>query len=302
MSVLSRRAWIAGALAGLPFSQRPARAQASPTGDLRVVDLVLDGDAALARQARLLVPTHLSRNEPQRLLVLLHGLGETNNPSLGLRAWSELYGLVASYQRLRRPPLLPTQTGSRYLTEAREAELAKELADRPFTGFACVCPVTPNPRRSGAPAQALDRYTDWITGTLLPAVRQRIRVANGPFGVGLDGCSLGGYVGIEVFLRRPDVFGAIGMVQGAVGVARVTSYAERLARALDRVGPRSIHLESSSADPFRAATEQLSARLEALEVPHVLRVPPGPHNQPWLREIGTAEMLLFHDRALLPNR
>jgi hypothetical protein len=88
-------------------------------------------------------------------------------------------------------------------------------------------------------------------------------------------------------------------VQGAFSVAGANRYAQRIADAFARVGPRPVHLESSSGDPYRKPNEALSRRLHALGVPNTLRIPPGPHNQPWLREIGTLEMLLWHDRHLV---
>ena len=72
-------------------------------------------------------------------------------------------------------------------------------------------------------------------------------------------------------------------------------YAERIAAALARVGPRAIHLETSEGDPFREATVALADALSKRGVPRELAVLPGPHDQPWLREIGTIEMLRFHD-------
>ncbi len=298
MPELGRRAFVAGC-AGAWLATRPQLAQGQPRSpELEAQDLKLEGDPRIARRARLLVPRHPPPG-PLRLLVLLHGLGETGNPPLALRAWSELYGLVTSYDRLRQPPLARTLEREAYLTDERCADLNASLAARPFAGFACVGPVTPNPSRVGPAPVTLDRYADWLEDVLLPAVRERAPIATAPWGIGLDGCSLGGYVGIEVFLRKPELFGSFGMVQGAFGVARAAGYAQRLAATLDRVGPRPIHLESSSGDPYRRANEALSRELERLGVPHTLRVPPGPHNQPWLREIGTAEMLLWHDRQLL---
>ena len=297
MTSLDRRAFVAGcASAAIASAGGSARGQADSSA-LELHDLELDGDPRIARHARLLRPKHTPG--PLRLLVLLHGLGETGNPALGLRAWSELYGLVSSYERLRSPPLERTLERQRYLTDQRRDELNASLAARPFEGFACICPVTPNPHRVGPAPVTLDRYADWVESVLLTAVRQRVPIADAPWGIGLDGCSLGGYVAIELFLRKPELFGSLGMVQGAFGAARVTSYANRLAATLDRAGARSIHLESSSADPYRRANEALSHRLTALGIPHTLRIPPGPHDQPWLREIGTAEMLVWHDRALL---
>ncbi|HMJ14729.1 MAG TPA: hypothetical protein VK524_25130, partial [Polyangiaceae bacterium] len=116
--------------------------------------------------------------------------------------------------------------------------------------------------------------------------------------VGLDGCSMGGYVALEVFLRKPEIFGTFGGVQSAFSTGAAARYAERLASAVKRVGRLPIHLETSTADPFRKANEQLSRRLSALGVENQLSVVPGPHDQPWLREAGTLEMLLFHDRNL----
>ena len=87
-------------------------------------------------------------------------------------------------------------------------------------------------------------------------------------------------------------------MQGAWGAAQGRRYAERLGEVLARVGPRPIHIESSEGDPYREPNRALSRRLGELGVPHTLLVPPGPHDQPWLREVGTLEMLLWHDREL----
>ena len=53
---------------------------------------------------------------------------------------------------------------------------------------------------------------------------------------------------------------------------------------------------TSSADPFLAGNQALAAALRKKGVACDLRVLPGPHDQPWLREAGTIEMLLWHDR------
>ncbi|HMJ15954.1 MAG TPA: hypothetical protein VK524_31275, partial [Polyangiaceae bacterium] len=107
--------------------------------------LVLPGDTKLARRALLLKPAKPSKAAAQRLLVLLHGLGETKSEELGLVAWSKLYGLTGAYQRLLRPPITRSLPKLRYLTDARLAEMNASLAERPFEGFYMVCPITPNP-------------------------------------------------------------------------------------------------------------------------------------------------------------
>jgi hypothetical protein len=295
---VQRRAFLSSAVA-LAAGARAARAATPVSEELAALDLRLDGDPRLARRALLLVPRHLPAGTGLRLLVLLHGLGETGNELLGIHAWGEKYGLVRAYERLRHPPVARLDERVRYLTSERRDELATELVRRPFTGLAMVCPVTPAPDRVGVVATVLDRYADWLVDTLLPAVRERVPIADAPWGIGLDGCSLGGYVAVETFLRRPEAFGALGTVQGAFKAETGAAYAGRLAATLARWGPRPLHFESSSWDPYREGALALSERLGRLGVPHGLIVPPGPHNQQWLREIGTLEMLLWHDRTLL---
>jgi enterochelin esterase-like enzyme len=261
-------------------------------------DLVLDGDRRLARRALVLLPKVPPPGEKLPLLVLLHGLGETGNELLGIHAWGERYGLVSSYERLKHAPLGRTLEKQRYLTDERLATLNASLAKRPFRGLAIACPVTPNPYKLQPAARTLDRYADWLAETLLPAVRKLGPVATDAEHTGLDGCSLGGYVGVEVFLRKPELFGAFGGVQSAFGAPAARQYAERIAQAIRRVGPRAVRIGSSTQDPYRTANEAFSDRLSELGVPHVLGVLPGPHNQPWLREVGTLDMLLWHDRQL----
>jgi predicted esterase len=297
--VLTRRAFLAAAGATLvTVEPRVASCRTPESDELQQHDLRLDGDPKLARRALVLVPKHVPTCARLPLLVLLHGLGETGNELLGIHAWGDLYGLVRCYERLRRPPVVRTRPGRPFLSEQRLSELNGSLERKPLQGLVIACPVTPNPHRSGPAAQVLDEYAEWIHGALLPAVRRVAPLVDGAEGRGLDGCSLGGYVAIELMLRRPELFGTFGTVQGAYSAPRAVQYARALARVLQRVGPRPIHIESSSQDPYREANEAMSRELGRLGVPHELCVPVGPHSQPWLREVGTLEMLLWHDRQL----
>lgn len=292
---MNRRALLAWPLAALVGGTRVAFADTPASADLQQHDLRLEGDPRIARRSLLLVPQHPAKPEKPALLVLLHGLGETGNERLGIHAWGELYGLVKAYERLRRPPLRRTLERRPYFSEERRAELNRGLAAEPFRGLALACPVTPNPYRAGP--QSLDRYADWIEKTLLPAVRERAGLAKNAK-IGLDGCSLGGYVALEVFLRKPELFATLGGVQSAFNVPAALRYADALTKTLQKVGPRRLHVETSSGDPYRKANVALSRKLTELGVKNELVVPPGPHDQPWLREIGTLEMLLWHERAL----
>lgn len=287
----------AGGVGGaLGLLARGARAETPPSSELVQHDLELEGDRRIARRALVLEPAQRSGDAELSILILLHGLGEMGNETLGIHAWGERYGLVRAYERLRQPPIERILPQKRYLTDEHRARLNESLKRRPFGGLVLVCPVTPHPSRSGPTARTLAAYADWIEGELLPKVRRQVPRAGRR--VGLDGCSLGGYVSWEVFLRKPELFASVGSIQAAIGQAAAPEYARRIAAAIEKVGPRPIHLESSTQDPYRKANERLHRELAALGVPSALSVPPGPHDQPWLREVGTLELLLWHERQL----
>jgi enterochelin esterase-like enzyme len=276
-----------------------SKAQSGPAASPFVRhDLLLQGDRRTAKNAVLFVPRQHARGSELPLLILLHGLGETKSVALGLRAWPELYGLLDSYSRLASPPVEGAGICRRCIDGERLALVNASLKARPFRGFAVVCPVTPNPHQVGPAAQTLDAYAAWIQERLLPAVGDRIRIADRGRKVAIDGCSLGGYVALETFVRRPALFAGAGMVQGAIGEAHVDRTARRVADALERVGARPLHLLTSSNDVYRRANERLSASLTRLGVSNRLELTVGAHDQLWLREIGTLTMLLWHDRGL----
>lgn len=291
----------AGALAASSVFRAATSNATTPSSEfLTAHDLRLEGDARLARRALVLVPSP-TPTRPTPVLVLLHGLGETGNELLGIHAWGDAYGLVTSYDRLKQLPIERTLPRARFLTDEHLARLNSSLVTRPFRDVILVCPVTPNPYRLQPSHLTLDRYAAWLEETLLPAVRERFPASRSARHTGLDGCSLGGYVGMEVMLRRPQLFGSFGGVQSAFGAPQGQLYARRLAAMIERVGPRALHFETSTEDPYLGANRALSAELRRLRVPHTLTVLPGPHNQPWLREIGTLEMLRWHAEQLTPG-
>lgn len=300
----SRRGFLAKTLGGgiavaAGLRAGSARAEAN-TGftDFEVRDLDVGGDRKLGRRVVLLLPKHLDPGERVPLLVLLHGLGETGDERMGVYAWLERYGLGTAYERLRRPPIARTSKRKDW-TEIQLNELNQSLKARPFKGMAIACPYTPNIYQSKNPGAALDAYTGWIAGAVLPRARKESEcIATSAALTAIDGCSLGGYVSLEVFLRRPDLFAAWGGVQSAFGAHRAPSYADRIERVLAKEAPRRIrlHLETSTNDPYRESNEKLSALLNTKGMANDLIVLPGYHDQPWLRESGTIEMLYWHDR------
>jgi predicted esterase len=294
---LHRRHWLGLGL-GLSASAAGRTLFAGPDESFEVLDLKLEGVRDLARRATVLVPRDLPAGARVPLLVLLHGLGETTSEAAGVRAWIDRYGLLRCHARLAHPPVAPeTRRGD--LTEERARAISEDLARKPYDGkIVLVCPFTPNVWKTPDPQKTLDRYADWIGDVLLPEVHARTPSDPSPARTGIDGCSLGGYVGLEVFLRRPALFAAWGGVQSALSEAAAPSLATRLASALAKAGPRRLHLETSTGDAFYRANLALSRELKKNGTPHELAVLPGPHDQPFLREAGTLEMLLWHDRAL----
>ena len=258
----------------------------------------MEGDRRLARRALLLLPRRRRAEAKLPLLVLLHGLGETGSEKLGVRAWVDRYGLASSYERLVQPPVSRTLEHARYLSDGHLQSVNQALNEQPFSGMALVCPFTPNVYRMPSREQAIDRYADWLETRLLPAVRAEARVSSDRKCTAIDGCSLGGYLSLEVFLKKPRLFGALGAVQGAIGASAAPRYAERLAKAVhgDEPMATAIRLGTSTGDPYRKPNERLSRELSERGVENTLEVFPGPHDQPWLREIGTLGMLLWHDR------
>lgn len=292
--MLSRRQLLSGAAGALlaGTAGRAPAAEPSPFYELRYLEV--PGDRKLGQRLTLLVPKHLGPGVKVPLLVLLHGLGETGDQRLGAYAWVERYGLGSAYDRLCQPPIKPTD-GWRYWQQPRLAEVNRQLAEQPFRGLVIACPFTPNVYKLARQA-ALDAYADWLVDTVIPRARREAPVQADAAHTSLNGCSLGGYVGLEIFLRKPEHFGAWGSVQGALGEHRIKGYVERLKQISARVGPRRLLVETSTGDTFRKVNEQLSQGLGAAGLAADFIMPPGPHNQPFLRDSGTLELLLWHDR------
>jgi pimeloyl-ACP methyl ester carboxylesterase len=312
---LARRTFLqalggAAAMVGVP-SARAGEADGKPINadllasrtppDLRVLDLELEGDKRLATRVAIFIPNHLAKDEKVPLLVALHGLGETWDQGVGAFAWVERYGLGNAYARLRRQPVARTSRQTSLLPDARLAELNASLAAQPFRGLAIACPYTPNVAKQPDPTAALDAYAAWIADVVVPRAQREAPVFTDAARTSLDGVSLGGYLGIEVFCRRPDVFGALGCVQSAMSAAKVPAYAERIAAihaAAIKAGkpPPSVHIETTTSDPMHDLNHDFAKELTRRGVANDFVVLSGQHDQTFLRESGSMEMLLWHDR------
>lgn len=265
---------------------------------LRLLDWSWPSAGGLARKAVVLVPTHLAPGARVATLVLLNGLGEARQgPRAAAYAWLERYGLADAYARLRKPPVasvLPRHD----LTPERAGEINASLASLPFRGLVLACPAIPDVWAKGDLSATLEAIADFCSGPLLERVAREVPEAKaGEGSVGIDGCSLGGFVALEVAGRRPGPWATVGVVQPAIGAAQAARYASSLAAR----AARPVHVESSRGDPFLNASRRLADELSKRGVPCDLSVSPGPHDQPFLRDVGSLEMLLWHDRRLNPR-
>jgi pimeloyl-ACP methyl ester carboxylesterase len=262
---------------------------------LTSVDVQAGGEHAVARKARVLLPPE--RSARRRVLILLHGRGEASSPRLGLRAWPELYGLIETDARLRRGEVAPELAKGElaYTRKKRLAELNKQLRETPYRGMVFVCPVTPNPASQPNRSRFLDAYATWLSEQLMPAVKAQVPEARW---FALDGCSMGGPIALETFLRRPALFAELGMIQSAFGAFRAPGYAEQLEQAFQRAGPKPLQLLTSTRDDYLDANRALARECEARGVAASLTVARGPHNQPFLRQIGTLLSIRWHDLHL----
>lgn len=291
-SRISRRSWLA--LLALSAT-RTARADA-PT--LVPRELPVPGAGVFGKKALLLRPSRVNDDTKLPLLVLFHGLGETVAESLGIHAWADRYGLLEAYTRLVSPPITRTLPNKRYFSDERLAEINADLARTPFPDLCIVCPFVPNPFKKDPSAPLLDAYARYVETALLPAVRASTATIDDARHTGVDGVSLGGYVSLEIFLRKPELFGVVGTMQGAFGKQLAEVYARRIAEVCAKSGPRAVHVTTTSFDPFREASELFAKRLAERGVPATLSVPEGPHDQTFLREAGSIETLLFQASAL----
>lgn len=288
-----------GALAALGAFALSAKALALARvvpDELALFDWTFDETHPFVHRAMVLAPKRLAAGEKAPVLVLFHGLGEAKEGhASGTFAWLDRYGLGSSYARLRAPPLASVEK-RHDLTPDRASALTAELGGHPFEGLVLVCPFTPNVWSFKSPETALDALTTFVTGALLDRIAREV-TASDPTRVGVDGCSLGGFVALEVFARRPDRFATAGVVQPAIAARSIERYADALAGAAGKT-LRGVHVESSKADPFLGVSEKLARALGDRHVANEFIAPKGPHDQPFLRDVGTIEMLLWHDRAL----
>ena len=239
----------------------------------------------------------VSKTERYPLVIAFHGKGESKlGPERGYKAWTERYGLLPAYEALLGGVLVREAFGG-LVRDAELNALNAELKARPFKGVFVVGVFTPDLLPEVDHPERIEAYAEWVAKKLVPKAQRMFPViSEEPRQVGVDGVSLGGMVALEVGLRFPEVFGAVGTMQPAIR-GREAELAERALRAQASV-PQSLRLLSSDQDPLLPVTRTLSAELRKRRVAHTLQVTPGGHDYAFNKGPGAIELLHFHDRAL----
>ncbi len=228
------------------------------------------------------------------LLIALHGRGETRSVSVGAAAWPVEYQLDRLHRRLLAPPLTGKDLLDMY-DPGRLAKLNASLATAPYQGLVVGCPWAPDLHdKSPAGAQG---YAKFLTDELLPRMRKESgSTLTARETTGIDGVSMGGRLSLLVGLTHPEIFGRVGALQPALGVAEAAMVSD-LAKAAMARAPVKLRLVSSLDDPFLPAVHAASMRMKEDGVPHEILLIPGTHGYEFNRGPGGVEMLLWHERT-----
>lgn len=163
-----------------------------------------DVPGLLPRRARVYVPPRAPKDRPSPVLFMFDGQNLFHDEPSFAGGWH----LHSTVRRLavggKRAPVI---VGIDHGGEARIQEL------------------TPWPTEHGG--GRLDVLLDWLTGWLMPRVREEFHVAADPSAVGIGGSSLGGLAALYAHLRSPAHFGlALSMSPSLwVGGGRMHVYA-----------------------------------------------------------------------------
>lgn len=230
---------------------------------------------------------------PSGVAILLHGLGEAHDEKLGARAWLDRYGLPRALSALQAPRTLEASSRGD-LTAERAAQLRDALEQEPWVPMLVVCPHTPNLLKKGTPESRFTAFSQELDA-LIAAVTQEHELVKPRLALG--GCSMGGGIALELAHLWKAKLACVSGLQAAI-VTRAGELPALFAQGTNPTTP--LQLVTSQGDPFRAGNERLFQALKASAPGRdvTFLCPPGPHDQPWLRNVGTLEMLAFMSNRL----
>ncbi|MBI2389966.1 MAG: hypothetical protein HYV09_10285 [Deltaproteobacteria bacterium] len=284
------------AAAPSPASPAPQPSSPPPDRTVEVLDWTFQTELGGSKRAVILAPRPIPAGTRLPVLVALHGLGETTDPTTGAWGWAKSYGLDRTYDRLLHPPLFPEDFQG-LVTSERLSEINESLAAAPLGGVIVACPYLPKDIGGATP---IELYARWLGERLLPRVREELPARADVASTGIDGVSLGGWAAIRLAMSRPDLFGVVGALQPAIVDSAMVDAATSL--IAQHLGKRPLRLVTSTEDMYRNTLVELDKRLTGKGVAHEFAITPGPHDYPWNKGPGGIEMLLWHDRTLHGGR
>jgi iron(III)-salmochelin esterase len=319
---LGRRAFLVGAGASLAFGSGCSKKEAPPiTSPLGMIvdDAARDGGSYPRGAVRLVkmrfdatpmggpsycvcvVPAWGAPGEKFPVLVALHGHGESlKSPEEGAMGWPRDYALTRAFTRACAPPLTRDDYEG-FVSDERLAEVNNLLNIKSVGGLIVASPFMPDGDiRPGSPGPgpSLAARAEFVTKVLLPRVQKETPALVSRDATGIDGVSFGGALSLRIGLTNPDVFGAVGAIQPAIGEEDAPEYVQ-LARIAREKNPQiALRLMTSVGDYFRPAVEATSAAWREAGITHDFLSALGPHDYAFNRGPGSIEMLLFHDRVL----
>jgi predicted esterase len=284
-----------------PGTTGPAPAPPPPGGVWKPVsfDVASFDDMPPGERAQLLAPWPTEKDAPdpaaRPLLIALHGRGEAGRElDVGAGAWPNEYQLDVMHRRLLAPPL--TARDLHDMTNAeRLGQLNASLAASPYKGLALACPYTPHLAEPSV--EGSQPYARFLIEQLLPRLKSEVGSLADRHATGIDGVSMGGRLSLLIGLTHPEVFGVVSAMQPAIRAEEAPMISE-LARAANAKARVRLRLLSSEEDYFLAAVRAVSERLRADGVEHDLVIIPGNHGYEFNRGPGSAELLLWHERAM----
>lgn len=275
-----------------------ASAPPEPRAGLRILDWTFPPDlsasfeAAFARRALILMPDDIPEGVKLPVLVALHGMGETTDPTTGANGWLKAYELDIAIKNLKKPPV-EEDAYRGFITQPRLEQVNVALQKQPYQGMIIATPYVP---RSINLEVSWADYGRFLGEALVPRIYKELPAIGTVKSTGIDGVSLGGITALTVGLMRGDVFGAVGALQPAVFDA---AQADRIADdAAKKLGGRPLRITTSEGDVYHDALVTFDQKLTQRKIAHEFAVYPGPHDYIWNKGPGAMEMLLWHDRVL----
>lgn len=283
--------------AGVTAHSSPESSRAPAGSSFSTHEFSFGKRGGLVERARAYVPHGLTPEREWPVAILLHGYAQALSEDRAVSAWRDEYDVLGAYAELCSAHVAATPA----LGAPRAREIERELLAQPFGGMVLVTPVTPIPYFQRDLGAALQRYTDWLHGQLLPKVAQVAPISSAPEDIGLAGVSMGGLVGLELMWRFPERFGAYCGIQIAIKHSQAANYAWLLQRAFDGIDDgrgRPIRVITATRDTYLRSNQAFYRALLRNKLEASLELRHGAHTSRWMRQAGSLESLLWLDRTL----